>query len=100
MASIQQRRQIKVTRTIALIIVSDFVLDVIPWTIQIAVTKWMSMELKNIIAQSLWVFNQLNRNVNLGICLWKLKEIRRAVLRLLLCKKFPQNQIIAAPIGG
>lgn len=87
MQNVHQKRQNKVTRTIGIISLADFLLNVVPFMIQTSVNSSnLPSSIADIIIPVSWMFVSVNCVVRFIIYVSKLNEIRKALAAFLSCK--------------
>lgn len=85
---IQQKRQMKVTKTVFFTTLADFVLEVIPWAIQTSVNTFnLPDSVTSKMSPVVFILIQCKRVVAFAIYLWKLKDIREAFCFYFCCGK-------------
>lgn len=78
----QQKRQIRLTKVLAFIMILDFMFDVIPWIVQLSINaSELPENIVKIISPVTWIVIQFKRTITVGVFIWKFKELRQAFVK-------------------
>lgn len=93
MQNVQQKRQNKVTKTLGIMSLTDFLFTVVPFIIQTSVNASnLSSSVADVIIPVSWMFVPINCVVRFVIYVWKLKDVRKALISFSRCK-MKNNQV-------
>lgn len=88
--NVQQKRQLKVTKVIALSSCADFLMDVVPWVVQVTISAVdLPESFTRIVSPLTFLIIQARRTVTVSIYIYKFSEMRQAFILFVSCKIKP-----------